>query len=312
MNDITTYDIDAIISSIDELDPANISVSQTIPSNTSLIEEETMNIFQYEHSGSKTRMHWIKDVQHKLLYCYIPKNSCSLFKMLFKAIIDRASPRMIYVDKITHIGIHKHIGHFEERDDKYKPSVPFVADKFLHNSSWKSFVILRDPLERLVSAFNEKCIKKDTPRFCEGLSSPTFNEFADQFAQKVISGKVVDINPHYRPQYTFCGLDRYFGEFDYVIYYDKATIAGDTLRWMEEAGINIDEYYYNWGEFNNETMFERKTNHAAKKSQLTLDAKVSFYSNYYDKSLAMKMINVFDIDYKTLKFTYPEWIELLP
>ena len=128
---------------------------------------------------------------------------------------------------------------------------------------------------------------------------------------KINAGKVSRINDHYRPQYTFCGLAKYLNHFNFIIYYDKESVANQTYEFMENAGIDIDRYYYNWGEYHNETMFVSKVHPTSKMSKSTLDDKIAFYSKFYSKKLAEKALSVFDTDYKTFKFPYPEWLEYL-
>ena len=289
----------------------NITSTTAVPLATSLIstqhesiDTQPQNIFKYDDRNRVKVMHFIKDTQHKLLYCYIPKNSCTIFKHLF--LLTNAKDDDVVVNDKIHSQAHK-----------YEPkNRTFVADKLLLDEEWKSMVVLRDPLERLVSAYNNKCLKNATPWWCGGdkmkISNPSFRQVADYLISEIDAGNVAKINDHYRPQYTFCGLEKYMDYFDFIIYYDKATIASETLKYIENAGIDADKYYFtNWGEYHNDTMFATKTKHASNISQDTLDDKIAFYSQFYDKKLAMKVMSAFDTDYKKFQFPHPAWVEFL-
>ena len=81
---------------------------------------------------------------------------------------------------------------------------------------------------------------------------------------------------------------------------------------MKSAGIDVEEYYYtNWGRYHNESMFARQTKHASNVSQSTLDDKIAFYAQFYNRELARNVISAFHTDYQTFKFPYPQWVDFL-
>lgn len=281
----------------------NYRKSRALPS-VALNSSEAMNIFS---TGTLSLPHrylfFMKEARHKLLYCFIPKNSCTLFKSLLYAMSNNQTPQ-IPVDMEP---LHAEI----DSNGAYKPSAQFVAARLLNNTSWTSFVILREPLERLVSAFNDKCIADDR-HWCEGASTTDFKVFALRVVKKIREGRQLQIHDHYRPQHTFCGLTNYFAYYDHVLYYDKTRIAADTLRFMKQ--VHIEEYYYNWGVHGNNTMFSQFTKHATSRSdtqQQSLQKLANFYSKYYDKALAFEVMDAHQLDYQLLHIPHPAWVQLL-
>ena len=187
------------------------------------------------------------------------------------------------------------------------PDYRLAAQRLLNNETWTTFVVLRDPLERLVSGFADKCMKDG---WCEGNKTTDFRVFANRIVDKIEQGNVKDIGDHFAPQYTFCALEEYFEFYDNVIYFDKESIAEQTLSMMKDVGI--EQMFFNWNGHQNETLFSLLPPQASKKHAGHSSAeRGEFYSNYYDKEFANKIMNAFKKDYQILKFKKPEWIKYL-
>ena len=183
------------------------------------------------------------------------------------------------------------------------------AQRLLTNETWKSLVVLRDPLERLVAGFDDKCLT-DERHWCEGSNTSNFHVFANRVIRKISKGNTMRINRHYRPQYVQCGLKEYFDFYDYVIYFDKANIAKETLNMLKNEGL--EQIFFNWNGLQNETLFSTKTVHSnLNNTAYSVEERAAFYSKYYDKELANKTINAYRQDYEILKIKYPEWIKYL-
>lgn len=139
----------------------------------------------------------------KLIFCFVPKNACSQFNRLVNRLngIDDG-------DICT------------DRDPNYKSAMlNFTADDFeeaLNDPRWTKAVFLRDPLERLVSAFRSKC---EDPRECGGdCPIPSFGN-SEKFHSfsKVAHDMEFISNAHFLPQSSLCGgLGDTIGAYDYI------------------------------------------------------------------------------------------------
>ena len=244
---------------------------------------------------------FIHSPAHSLQYCYIPKNVCTKFKQLFY----RLNTGKFFNSSEN---IHAKIG-YNDRNNSFIPRPRNAAERLMNSDTWKSLVVLRDPLERLVSGFEDKC-NRDHRHWCEGSKTTDFRVFARRIMRNIRIGKVFSINPHFRPQYAQCALEEYFDFYDYVIYFDEASIGEQTLSMMRDEGI--EQIYFNWNGHQNETLFSSSTKHANKNSSgHSPEERGAFYSNYFDKEFANKVMNAFEKDYKVLGFKKPQWIEYL-
>ena len=270
---------------------SNLSHTNLIITNTSFIKSSEPN-----STISKVflpKIEWIEVLQKKLLYCFIPKNSCTLIKKLLWAIIHN--------ETILDGSVHGKITHYFPINAKY------VRNKLLYDIEWKSLIVLRDPLERLVSAYNDKCssYSREWKMHCNcNWKWCNFTEFVNKIIYEINHGMIDSIDPHFRPQYTFCGLDKegILKYFDYIIYYDRSAFSTDLSKFIHH--LHVDDII-------DETLLTRFSRHSSKVPQTTLNQKIDFYARYYDKNLAMKALKMFEIDYNNLKFPMPEWLEFI-
>ncbi|XP_004067550.2 carbohydrate sulfotransferase 8 [Oryzias latipes] len=105
---------------------------------------------KYKGSISKiiTRSHvkhlYVED-KHKLLYCQVPKTGCSNWKRTLMVLAGKASN----VQNIQHDTVH-YGGHLKKLES-------FSQKEIMHRlETYKKFVFVREPFERIVSAYRDK------------------------------------------------------------------------------------------------------------------------------------------------------------
>eukprot|EP01084_Bolivina_argentea_P263860 446767_1 len=252
----------------------------------------------------------IVDTEHKLLYCAIPKIACVMFKNLFYAIQHND----IYIKQIDYAPNYNHINDENQIEAKLKSIHSRIKNTMdindymdiITDRQYQKLVILRDPLERLLSGFLDKCLYGPTNgRFCEGRKTTNFTVFVERIIGKINSNSEID--RHFRPQHSFCNLEETFMYYNNVIIYGYESIGNDTLMFLKS--INRDEFYYHWGIYHNETMFKGSKVHVTYNATGTNSS--MFYQRYYTKQLAMKCIKAFEIDYKLFNLPLPQWISYL-
>eukprot|EP01084_Bolivina_argentea_P119120 211250_1 len=93
---------------------------------------------------------FIENDKIKLMYCKIPKTACTKFTQLFYAILHQQNPKMLKNElRYDVMSIHSAL----QQTHKRRNIVSFITDE-----KYKLVVIVRDPLERLLSGFLSKCI----------------------------------------------------------------------------------------------------------------------------------------------------------
>jgi hypothetical protein len=158
----------------------------------------------------------------------------------------------------------------------YKPDRPLLSEmspeqatRILQDESWTKAAVLRDPAERLVSAYLDKFIH--SPRsyvndvFRPGGHGMPFEEFLGYVLDPNIdpatpTGLHHRTDPHWRPQHMVGGLASFEPQLDSVGHFD--TIGAWTRRLLEDVGA-WDEYGASgWGPHESDAVFESNTHWA--------------------------------------------------
>ena len=177
--------------------------------------------------------------QIRLVYCGIPKVGMTEWLKLFRHVL----------------GAKDYLGFphakWDLRQFQMSQLSPEKITEILHDSSWTKAVIMRDPAERLLSAYSDKIMKmKYTQRYFllgELSDNPlrvlNFTEFVDLVTLEDAESKThaeragIDshptfhrfpkraglhykTDPHWMPQMWTCGLDTIFPVFDFVGSFD--------------------------------------------------------------------------------------------
>jgi len=146
----------------------------------------------------------------RFLFCYIEKNACTQFNLLANAlngILEEDNERRIWPYFRSSAAVN-----FKWTSEQVQEA--------LNDESWYKAVFLRDPAERLLSAYNSKCeehdgVIEDGGRHCllyEDDRTPAFPEFVADLAEH--EGEL-NHDPHFALQSAFCGgLESW--KFDFV------------------------------------------------------------------------------------------------
>eukprot|EP01084_Bolivina_argentea_P098515 177050_1 len=245
---------------------------------------------------------------HKLIYCSIPKNACTKFKLLYYALMHSMNVTKVFPKNIQNdvMQIYTWLDH--NRMHMYKDfNKQFLASVIFSNSSWKTFVVIRDPLERLVSGFLDKCIT-DKRHWCEGekLNVSQFHLFVERIIHKINQNQISKINDHFRPQFSYCGLNVIYPNFvDYKIIYNKRNIAMETMNLLKT--LNLQSYFFNWGQYFNQTLFSSFTHHSTRTGSNLTD--LHFYKQFYDQKLLYTAQNAYKKDYELFNLSFPDWMK---
>jgi len=169
-------------------------------------------------------------------------------------------------------------------------------------------VFLRDPLERFLSAYVDKCTRRNARRaHCEPLE--VFNSKANGLMEGIEGSKLahfeayVDAMPlrwniHFFPLGLYCGgLSRTLGSYDFVGnlgegFYRDLNVLG------KRFGSRMADVL--------EDVFRRGEN--ANESNVGTETRVPEHvKEYYSARTVRKVLQYFSIDYVKLSLKFPDW-----
>lgn len=161
----------------------------------------------------------------KLLFCFIPKNACTQFNKLVNALNEKN-----FLGDVCGLKDPNWKSAWRFMLDSANASDTSEIDRLLRDPSWMKAAFLRDPLDRLVSAFRSECQK---PRECGGclgddlVKGPNFFmcEFLTKHPERhgcypefdhVVSLFAKERNQHFSAQSSFCGGAASLQDYDYI------------------------------------------------------------------------------------------------
>lgn len=264
---------------------------------------------------------------HNIRMCSIEKVASSQWRRLFCALNNQTTD--YYSPKIC-------------EPEEISPSSKNVQDNVATSSS--SFVFFRDPLERFLSGYINKCLSEQfrtKEKHCE--PHALFEDFHSENSvlnklttnKKQLFAAYVDSMPykwnvHFFPQSLYCdGIYRYLNDdtdstYDFIgnmgitnfyndlqrfiqRYATTANNKGTTTSSFEEIVNNIFEVK---GSLFNSNKLEKiqhiDTNTKPQKEKMSSSKHVK---EYYTPSSLRKALEYFSIDYMLLNMTIPDWVD---
>ena len=193
-----------------------------------------------QHEAIELYKKWIENYyvinhKHKIIYCPIPKNACTLFK---EVIVTNSEHKSDFQE--SELDVHRYI-----RQNNVK-----LADfAYLSNPEYLKIAIIRNPFERLVSGYFNKFVRPkkasnivrsvitDIYRFNnlkpDYQKSVTFSDFINYLART----EDYFLNEHWRSQNFFLGM----GLFKFDLFNSLENI-NDVIQQLElRIGVDIEQ-----------------------------------------------------------------------
>jgi SAM-dependent methyltransferase len=171
---------------------------------------------------------YVVNQKYKIIYCPIPKNACTLFRTIMVKHSDAGEK----YEKSQH-DIHKYL---VQNDTGVKLN-DFLE---LKKSEYFKFVVLRNPFDRLVSAYLDKIAKRHKlAPFVRDVVESVYNSLDQepdyrrsitfsQFVHYLVKTEDYSLNEHWRPQHTFLGEGMI--EFDLIGQFEKLDLVIESLE----------------------------------------------------------------------------------
>ena len=194
---------------------------------------------------------------------------------------------------------------------RYK-SPPF-NDTNVHKS-----VFLRDPLERFLSAFLDKCVHKNrkTEQHCEPLAVFLSDHTKEQddlvsellkhavpFFEAYVDTFPLHWNLHFFPQSFFCDLARDIGNYQFVGQMGDS-FKESLIEWGERYHISqhVDNAFHT---IHNDTTNARDLEQRQKRSRKASTEILKYFS----AKTVQRLLEIYSIDYVRLGLPIPTWAE---
>lgn len=221
--------------------------------------------------------------KHKLLMVAIPKSGCTSLKMLLR----RMSGKDDYMSM-------KDVHSYEKSGlDVWNDCSKSEKHEILNSPEWTRAVFVRNPKERLLSAFLNKvrdtsfaarrCCKQSSFRACQSFMEISFTNFFE-------IARLCD-ERHWANQASIIGTN-ILKKINFVGHLE--TIQNDTKRLLTKMKLYEKYGKDGWGKFRNQSIFSYKGN-----GQHHSTSAKEYLKEYYTPKLEKEVERYYEEDYKT-------------
>ncbi|KAK3589486.1 hypothetical protein CHS0354_030609 [Potamilus streckersoni] len=249
----------------------------------------------------KAQSHIIVNDQYKVLYCYIPKVACTNLKRMFLILTGKMNTSNLLSIKSgdVHFTFDKYFTYL----DNYSQQ---EADRRIQ--SYRKVIFVREPLERLLSAYRNKFLQNST-YFHQRFGKKIVRQFRIlPSKQSIETGSDVKfdefikyiMDPETRNQYN-----EHWDKFTSLC--DPCTIPYDFIGKYETFNNDIQSLLEMLGVAGRVEFPKRSDNY---KTTKTKDSLIEFYRQV-PKHLLSQMWNVYYSDYLLFDYPYPEVLKAL-
>jgi len=213
--------------------------------------------------------------EFRIMFCWIPKNSCTKYKQLFA--------RIQGFDGWASGGVHWFP--FTTTSN----FTPVELTSFANDDSWLRIVLLRDPIERFLSGYLDKVVNGKCALF--GIPCEYNKTIKDM--QEFIANYPWRTNDHFAAQLHHCGLNQHRGIWNRVALYHRGQMDAISTKLLGGRGLDV-LMQHGWGTNADQPMWSVQTRHATNTSGLLQELCA-------DAALLTRMHELFQEDYEHFK-----------
>ena len=201
----------------------------------------------------KVLQHLLFDDDHKVMYCYVPKAGCTMMKTAFLMLqklftMDELEKSINVTHKEYLSKVRSLCYHFPTDNRTLSCNVPINLIKYKLKTYYK-FMIVRNPMERLYSAFHEKLTTSTSPHMYQLMQQyilqysddrtskfPNFKQFVNAF----LDANILINDEHFLSMVEICDPC----SIRYDFYVNFANMNHDISQMFQLLEIP-QEYYFN-------------------------------------------------------------------
>lgn len=249
--------------------------------------------------------HYIVNYDYRLIYCPIPKNACTSVTK-FMVMLSNLQEK----EKILELPggkFHPYVrSKLTLRDNNYRSVV-----EILDNSDYFKFTVVRNPWERLLSAYLNKFVQYNDPRITKKViddvyynnnENPDYNKSINfqQFIEYLVRTKDENLNDHFRPQYLFLGNTK----FDFIAQFE--TLEKDFEFIKKKFNITFNLSINNVTNYSDAELTLPKPDGFSSyyPSELNKLGSYPYYTKFYNKSLIELVKKRYQKDIDLFSYTF--------
>eukprot|EP00183_Erythrolobus_madagascarensis_P003752 CAMPEP_0185854146 /NCGR_PEP_ID=MMETSP1354-20130828/21471_1 /TAXON_ID=708628 /ORGANISM="Erythrolobus madagascarensis, Strain CCMP3276" /LENGTH=279 /DNA_ID=CAMNT_0028555835 /DNA_START=10 /DNA_END=849 /DNA_ORIENTATION=+ len=238
--------------------------------------------------------------EYKLVLCSLPKNACSVLRMLMLRLREEPNAHWNANSSQPHPSRNQ-IKSWNDRAQNKRAHVELQSlprqeiERIANDPAWLKVAFVRNPYTRVLSGYLEK-VKRGILGVGKATASSTFEHFVDE----LVTRSPRYLNEHFRDQSDMCSFN--FLQYDVI---GKIESLRDDLRCVASAKGFLDAVDYGWAKGypkGNDGLLDISTSHETRAS-----AKIR---EYYTDDIAAKVYSRFRTDFEA--FHYPQELPSAP
>mmetsp|Transcript_6429 Transcript_6429/g.17226 ORF Transcript_6429/g.17226 Transcript_6429/m.17226 type:complete len:284 (-) Transcript_6429:100-951(-) len=228
--------------------------------------------------------------EYKLLMCSLPKNACSVLRMLMLRLREEPHAHWSANSSLPHPS-REQIRSWNDRCQQKRAHVELrdlpamEIERIAKDPSWLKVAFVRNPYTRILSAYLEK-VKRGIISVGRATADSSFDFFVDELVARR------SLNEHFRDQSDMCS-------FNYVSYdvIGKIETLRDDLRCVASALGFLDAIDGGWSKSypaGRDALLEVSTSHETRASDRVRE--------YYTDDIAAKVYRRFHADFEAFHY----------
>uniref|UniRef100_A0A0N4Z3K3 Sulfotransfer_1 domain-containing protein n=1 Tax=Parastrongyloides trichosuri TaxID=131310 RepID=A0A0N4Z3K3_PARTI len=252
------------------------------------------------------------NMRYKLNFCAIQKNLSTVLKAI-ACYLDNPKLQNSNQTLISHYWIKKICGN-RNRIGSLKNEARWYGDGNIENflKTYKGIVIVRNPIERFISAFADKCVirYKESEGRCYGcfnnltcFINTLYKRLLNQVVHNNNTYNFTYVDRHFYPQTWYCQLNEYHKMYKIFKINPERKISVNKFyqsftSYLSSKGVSFNEttFIKNAGQskYTGHSTFHTKSRKIVKKELLK------------NKILMDKLIRIYYYDFTTFNFKFPK------